>query len=115
MMTFSWFPSINPGLRRGPSRIPHQLPKAKGRGPKVAFVRCGLAVSWASRYQSPLELAKACDVPARRAWPTGIHHTCETGRLTGSVNYQRDPIEPAADDTVLLCCSRLKKDDALDM
>jgi hypothetical protein len=110
MMTFSWFPSINPGLRRGPSRIPHQPPNAKGRGPKVAFVRSGLAVSWASRYQSPLELAKACDVPARWAWRTGIRHSCETGLLTGSVSYQPDPIEPAADGTVLLCCSRPKED-----
>ncbi|MGA8553420.1 MAG: 2Fe-2S iron-sulfur cluster-binding protein [Candidatus Acidiferrales bacterium] len=95
--------------------MPHQPPSTSERGPKVAFARSGLAVSWASRYQSLLELAEACDVPAKWACRTGVCHTCETGLISGSVSYQPDPIEPAADGNVLLCCCRPTEDVALDM
>ncbi|MGA7625590.1 MAG: 3-alpha domain-containing protein [Candidatus Acidiferrales bacterium] len=112
---FGSLPPITPGLKTGPARMPHQPPSTSERGPKVAFARSGLAVSWASRYQSLLELAEACDVPAKWACRTGVCHTCETGLISGSVSYQPDPIEPAADGNVLLCCCRPTEDVALDM
>jgi len=95
--------------------MPHQPPAATDQGPKVAFARSGLTVSWASRYQNLLELAEACDVPAKWSCRTGVCHTCETGLISGSVSYQPEPIEPAADGNVLLCCSRPAEDVALDM
>src|SRR5271170_3434304 len=112
---FGSLPPITPGLKSGASRMPHQPPAAVDpatidQGPKVAFARTGLTVSWASRYQSLLELAEACDVPARWACRTGVCHTCETGLITGSVSYQPDPIEPAPDGNVLLCCCRPTED-----
>ncbi len=112
---FGSLPPITPGITRGPSRLPHQPPAATDPGPKVTFVRSGLTVSWASRYQSLLELAEACDVPAQWSCRTGVCHTCETGLISGSVSYQIEPIEPAADGNVLLCCSRPEEDVALDM
>jgi ferredoxin-NADP reductase/MOSC domain-containing protein YiiM len=112
---FGSLPPITPGIKSAPSRMPHQPPAATDQGPKVAFARSGLTVSWASRYQSLLELAEACDVPARWSCRTGVCHTCETGLITGSVSYQPDPIEPAPDGSVLLCCSRPTEDVALDM
>lgn len=112
---FGSLPAMTPGLKSGPSRMPHQPPTAIDQGPKVAFARSGLTVSWASRYQSLLELAEACDVPAKWSCRTGVCHTCETGLITGSVSYQPDPIEPAAGGNVLLCCSRPREDIALDM
>ncbi|MGA8273807.1 MAG: MOSC and FAD-binding oxidoreductase domain-containing protein [Candidatus Sulfotelmatobacter sp.] len=118
---FGSLPPMTPGLKSEPSRMPHQPPaaaidqEARDRGPKVAFARSGLTVSWAARYQSLLELAEACDVPARWSCRTGVCHTCETGLISGSVSYQPDPIEPAADGDVLLCCSRPREDVALDM
>ena len=112
---FGSLPPLTPGLKSGPSRTPHQPPVAIDQGPKVAFARSGLTVSWDSRYQSLLELAEACDVPARWACRTGVCHTCETGLITGSVSYQPEPIEPAADGSILLCCSRPREDVALDM
>ena len=112
---FGSLPPITPGLKSGPARIPHQPPNASEQGPKVAFARSGLTASWTSRYQSLLELAEACDVPAKWACRTGVCHTCETGLITGSVSYQPDPIEPAADGNVLLCCCRPTEDVALDM
>ena len=37
------------------------------------------------------------------------------GLITGSVSYQPDPIGPAADGNILLCCSQPGEDVALDM
>ena len=104
-----------PGIKSDRSRMPHQPPAASDQGPKVAFARSGLTVSWASRYQSLLELAEACDVPAKWSCRTGVCHTCETGLISGSVSYQPEPIEPGADGNVLLCCSEPTEDVALDM
>ncbi len=112
---FGSLPPITPGIKSVPSRMPHQPPATTDKEPKVAFARSGLTVSWASRYQSILELAEACEVPARWACRTGVCHTCETGLISGSVSYQPDPIEPAAAGTVLLCCSRPEEDVVLDM
>jgi ferredoxin-NADP reductase/MOSC domain-containing protein YiiM len=112
---FGSLPPITPGIKRGPSRMPHQPAAATDQGFKVAFARSGLTVSWASRYESLLELAEACDVPAKWACRTGVCHTCETALISGSVGYQTEPIEPAADGNVLLCCSRPAEDVALDM
>lgn len=112
---FGSLPPITPGLKGGPSRMPHQPPTTSDRGPKVAFARSGLTVSWASRYQSLLELAEACDVPAKWACRTGVCHTCETGLISGSVTYQPDPIEPPAEGCVLLCCCQPAQDVAVDM
>jgi ferredoxin-NADP reductase/MOSC domain-containing protein YiiM len=112
---FGSLPPITPGIKTAPSRMPHQPPAATDQGPKVAFARSGLTVTWASRYQSLLELAEACDVPAKWSCRTGVCHTCETGLISGAVSYQPDPIEPAADGNVLVCCSRPTEDVALDM
>lgn len=112
---FGSLPSITPGIKTGPSRMPHQPPEATDQGPKVAFARSGLTASWASGYQSILELAEACDVPAKWSCRTGVCHTCETGLISGSVSYQIEPIEPAASGNVLVCCSRPQGDVVLDM
>jgi len=112
---FGSLPPITPGIKRRSSRMPHQPSAATDQGFKVAFARSGLTVSWASRYESLLELAETCDVPAKWACRTGVCHTCETGLISGSVSYQTEPIEPATDGNVLLCCSRPAEDVALDM
>ena len=112
---FGSLPSITPGIKTGHSRMPHQPPEATDQGPKVAFARSGLTASWASRYQSLLELAEACDVPAKWSCRTGVCHTCETGLISGSVSYQIEPIEPAASGNVLVCCSQPQGDVVLDM
>lgn len=112
---FGSLPPITPGIKGGPARIPHQPPSSEDQGVRVAFARSGLMVSWSSRYESLLELAEACDIPARWSCRTGVCHTCETGLISGSVSYQIEPIEPAADGSVLLCCSRPNGDVALDL
>lgn len=105
----------NPGITSEPSRLPHQPPATAELGPKVAFARSGLTVSWSSRYQSVLELAEACDVPAKWSCRTGVCHACETGVISGAVSYQPEPIEAAADGNVLMCCCRPSEDLVLDL
>jgi len=72
-------------------------------------------VRWAERHGSLLELADACDVPIRYSCRTGVCHTCITPLLTGGVTYSPDALEPPADGTVLICCSRPNSDLVLDM
>src|SRR5262245_51901977 len=73
--------------------------------PRISFARAGLTVSWDSKFQSLLELAEACDVPLRWSCRAGVCHTCECGLISGSVKYDPEPLEPAAAENLLICCS----------
>ncbi len=112
---FGSLPPITPGLKRGPSRMPHQPPAATEEGLRVAFARSGLTVFWAPRYQSLLELAEACDVPVRWSCRTGVCHTCECALIGGAVNYQPDPLDRPAEGNVLVCCAQPQEDVELDL
>lgn len=112
---FGSLPPITPGIKSGPLPMPHQPPAAAGHGPKVGFSRSGLTAQWAPQYESLLELAEACDIPTKWACRTGVCHTCETGLISGAVSYQTEPIEPAADGNILVCCCRPLEDLVLDM
>jgi ferredoxin len=81
----------------------------------VSFARSGLAVRWNPSMHSLLDLAEACDVPARWSCRTGVCHTCETGLISGLVTYQPNPIDGAADGNVLLCCSQPAGDLVIDL
>jgi ferredoxin len=72
-------------------------------------------VPWDPAYATLLELAEACDVPTRWSCRTGVCHTCETGLLSGGVDYQPDPLEPPATGDALLCCSRPRGEITLDL
>jgi ferredoxin len=72
----------------------------------VAFARSGLTVPWNPAYASLLELAEACDVPARWSCRTGVCHNCETGLLSGAVAYTMDPVDPPAEGNVLICSAQ---------
>lgn len=107
--------SITPGVKEVPSRLPHVPTGSPGEGPRISFARAGLTVSWNSKFQSLLELAEACDVPARWSCRTGVCHTCECGLISGSVAYDPEPLEPPATGNVLICCSRPGEDVVIDM
>jgi ferredoxin-NADP reductase/ferredoxin len=102
--------SIMPGVTNAPRRAPHAPVGPPGNGPRISFARVGLTVSWDAKFQSLLELAEACDVPVRFSCRTGVCHTCECGLISGSVNYDPDPLEPPAVGNLLPCCSRPKED-----
>jgi ferredoxin len=70
---------------RPPSPCPHQPAGPPGTGPEVAFTRSGLTVRWDDRFDSLLEFAEACDVPAGCSCRMGVCHTCECGLVDGEV------------------------------
>ncbi|MFF1674634.1 MOSC domain-containing protein [Streptomyces sp. NPDC058256] len=112
---FGTLPSINPGLTGQTGRPPHQPSGPPGTGPLVTFARSGISVAFPDGERSLLELADACDVPARWSCRTGVCHTCTTRLLSGDVAYSPAPLEPPPDGEVLICCSRPDTDIVLDM
>jgi ferredoxin-NADP reductase/MOSC domain-containing protein YiiM/ferredoxin len=108
-------PGLTPGIAQAPARAPHPPSGEPGTGPTIEFARSDLAVPWSSDYASLLELAEACDVPVRWSCRTGVCHTCETGLVSGGVEYRPDPLEPAAPGTALICCSQPSGEVTLDL
>ena len=108
-------PGSTPGIAAGPTRTPHLPSGPSGDGPTIQFARSNLAVAWKEDYGSILELAEACDVPVRWSCRTGVCHTCETTLIAGELDYDPDPVEPPADGSALICCSRPHDEVALDL
>lgn len=104
--TFGAEPALTPGIAASASKPPHRPAGPPGRGPAVSFARSGITAQWGSRYASLLELAEACDVPARWSCRTGVCHTCETALMSGAVSYDPEPLEPPADGNVLICSAK---------
>jgi ferredoxin-NADP reductase len=106
---------MTPGVVGRATRIPH-LPKDDGNaGLLVSFARSGIAAHWkASAYQNILELAEACDIPVRWSCRTGVCHSCESGLVSGAVDYEPEPLDKPADGNVLVCCSRPNSDVVID-
>ena len=106
---------ITPGVVASPHAAPHPPAGTAGQGPRVSFARSGLNVSWDSRFSNLLDFAEACDVPVRWACRTGVCHTCESGLISGSINYDPEPLEPPAPGNLLICCSQPKGDAVIDL
>jgi len=111
---FGTLESITPGMARV-VHTPHVPQGSPGSGPSVSFARSGITTAWNSKYQSLLELAEACDVPARWSCRTGVCHTCMTGLIGGSISYNPEPLERPAPGNVLPCCSQPKANVVLDL
>lgn len=107
--------SLTPGIAPAAARTPHPPPGPPGPGPLVSFARSGLAVPWDPSFGSLLELAEACDVPARWSCRTGVCHNCKSGLVSGSVSYDPEPLDPAEAGSVLICCSRPTGDVIVDL
>jgi ferredoxin-NADP reductase/MOSC domain-containing protein YiiM len=112
---FGSLPAVTPGITAQASRPPHQPPGPPGRGPVVTFARSGVTTKFGDDWRSVLDLADACDVPARWSCRTGVCHTCVTPLLSGDITYAPDPLELPADGQVLICCARPASDIVLDM
>jgi ferredoxin-NADP reductase/MOSC domain-containing protein YiiM len=108
-------PGLTPGIASTPARAPHLPAGPRGDGPTIEFARSNLSVSWSADDTSLLELAEACDVPVRWSCRTGVCHTCETTLIAGELAYDPDPVEPPADGSALICCSRPRADVVLDL
>jgi ferredoxin-NADP reductase/MOSC domain-containing protein YiiM len=112
---FTALPPTTPGLTSPATRPPHPPPGPPGTGPQVTFARSGLSVPFPATTANLLDLADACDVPARWSCRTGVCHTCTTPLLSGDLTYTPDPLEPPADGQVLICCAQPRTDIVLDM
>jgi ferredoxin-NADP reductase/MOSC domain-containing protein YiiM/ferredoxin len=108
-------PGLTPGIASAPARRPHPPSGKRGSGPAIEFARSDLAIPWSDDYASLLELAEACDVPVRWSCRTGVCHNCETTLVAGTVDYDPEPVEPPADGSALICCSRPHGDVVLDL
>ena len=99
--------SGTPGIVNAHPRSVHApVGAAAHTGPLVSFARSNLSTRWDPTYSSLLELAEACDVPARWSCRTGVCHRCESGLVAGAVAYRPEPLELPASGNVLICCSR---------
>jgi ferredoxin len=96
-------------------RVPHQPGGHRGTGPLVLFGRSNLSVRWDPSFGNMLDLADACDVPVAFGCRTGVCHQCESGVVSGEVDYEPEPLEPPTVGRVLVCCSRPRTDVALDL
>jgi ferredoxin-NADP reductase/MOSC domain-containing protein YiiM/ferredoxin len=108
-------PGLTPGIAATPARAPHAPAGQPGTGPTIEFARSDLALPWSDDYASLLELAEACDVPVRWSCRTGVCHNCETTLISGELKYSPDPVEPPADGSALICCSRPSNGVVLDL
>jgi ferredoxin-NADP reductase/MOSC domain-containing protein YiiM len=102
-----------PGMTRGPT--PHPPKPDRGTGPTVSFSRSNLSVQWDPDHNNLLELAEACDVPVGFGCRNGVCHACESGLLSGTVDYVTAPLEAPGDHQILLCCAAPESDLALDL
>jgi ferredoxin-NADP reductase/MOSC domain-containing protein YiiM/ferredoxin len=106
---------ITPGVINQLHTRPHSPAGLSGSGPQVSFVRSGLSVHWDDKFSSLLDFAEACDVPVSWACRTGVCHTCECSLISGSVDYQPEPLEAPKPGNALICCSRPKSDLVIDL
>ncbi|MGA0599097.1 MOSC domain-containing protein [Caulobacter sp. KR2-114] len=113
---FSGGEALTPGVVGTVARSPHPPAGQAGTGPQVSFARSGVTARWtAGAYQSLLELAEACDVPVRWSCRAGVCHNCESGLISGAVDYQPQPLDAPATGNLLVCCARPTGDVVLDL
>ncbi len=104
---------LPPGLAH--RSVPHLPDPDRGTGPRVSFTYSNLTVRWDPAYGSLLELAEACDVPARFGCRNGVCHACASEVLSGTVTYLTAPLQPPGERQVLLCCAAPTSDLALEL
>ena len=111
---FGSLEAITPGMAKV-VHTPHLPQGPPGSGPSVSFARSGITAAWDPKFGSLLELAEACDVPVRWSCRSGVCHTCMTGLIDGSINYDPEPLEGPAPGNVLVCCSHPNEGVTLDL
>jgi ferredoxin-NADP reductase/MOSC domain-containing protein YiiM len=113
---FNGSESMMPGVVGAITRPPHPPAREAATGELVSFARSGIAAHWdPTAYDSLLELAEACDVPVRWSCRTGVCHNCETGLVSGAVEYGPEPLDKPAAGNLLVCCSQPICDVVIDL
>jgi ferredoxin-NADP reductase/MOSC domain-containing protein YiiM len=112
---FGAVPSHASGIVSAGQRSPHPPDGPPGTGPAVNFARSRLTVEWDPQYPSLLDFAEACDVPVNFGCRNGTCHNCESGILSGTVDYTLDPLEPPPTGRILVCCTQPASEVTLDL
>jgi ferredoxin len=107
--------SFGGGGESGSTLPPHLPADPPVTGPLVTFARSGIDVRFGDRWNSLLELAETCDVPAEWSCRTGVCHRCENGIIAGAVSYDPEPLERPGEGSLLLCCAVPAGDITLDL
>jgi ferredoxin-NADP reductase/MOSC domain-containing protein YiiM/ferredoxin len=116
MEIFNGGESMTPGIAGANTRLPHPPANDPAIGPLVSFARSGISAHWdGARTQNILELAEACDVPVRWSCRSGVCHSCESGLVSGSIQYSPEPLDAPADGNILVCCAQPKEDIVVDL
>jgi ferredoxin-NADP reductase/MOSC domain-containing protein YiiM len=113
--TFGPEERMTPGIASARHPPVHPPAGSPGPGPQVSFIRSSLIVPWHPRFRSLLELAEACDVSVKWSCRTGVCHSCESALIGGSFDYLINPLEPAAEGNVLICCAQPRSDIEIDL
>ncbi len=77
---FGSLEGITPGMAQV-GHTPHIPQGTPGSGPSVSFARSGITAAWDPKFASLLELAEACDIPARWSCRTGVSHLHDRSNL----------------------------------
>lgn len=96
-------------------RPPHPPLNNTGSGPMVSFARSGVSFRWGSAFNNLLEAAETCDVPVSWSCRSGVCHSCESGLISGDVQYSPEPIDRPVEGNLLICCSIPLSDVELDL
>ncbi|HEY6803979.1 MAG TPA: MOSC and FAD-binding oxidoreductase domain-containing protein [Pyrinomonadaceae bacterium] len=116
MEIFNGSESMTPGIAKVNTKLPHPLANDLATGPLVSFARSGISAHWDNtRTQNILELAEACDVPVRWSCRTGVCHSCESGLVSGTIQYSPEPLEAPAEGNILVCCAQPREDIVVDL
>ena len=111
--TFGPGQGFTPGIAAPKSPEPPR--SVTGSGPQISFVRSGVTGAWSGQFHSLLELAEACRVPVGWSCRTGVCHSCESALLSGSIDYESEPLDAPAEGNILICCSKPKGDVEIDL
>ena len=75
---------------------------------EVTFSKSAVTTNWNPSFESILDLAEANGLNPDYSCRSGICHTCICKLEEGEVEYTLEPLEPPAQGSVLICCSKPK-------
>ncbi|MEE8349490.1 MAG: MOSC domain-containing protein [Acidobacteriota bacterium] len=75
---------------------------------EVTFSRSSITATWNPSFESILDLAEANGLSPDYSCRAGVCQTCICALKEGEVEYVVEPLEPPAQGSVLICCSKPK-------
>lgn len=73
--------------------------------PTITFVRSDVTAPFDPRALSLLEFAEDLGLDPPSSCRSGMCGACTTRKLSGEIEYEREPTAAAAEGEILLCCA----------